>query len=225
MTESVQTPAKPDHQRLLDEAEAARHRFVAAISALRSAGVRFIDRAGPLDQALLEGCRVYSDRKLFLKTLPVGGVVAEVGVDKGEFSRYMIDTLRPSKIHLFDIAPERVDPANLADAMRSGLAEFHVGDSSINLATFANEHFDLIYIDGDHSYGGVQKDILAAESKLKPGGLMVMNDYTAWSPASMSKCGVAKAANEFANSRRWPVFALALQGAGYYDLALRRPIA
>jgi hypothetical protein len=224
MTESAQNQAKPDHQKLLEEAEVARRRFVAAINALRSAGVSFIDRAGPLDQTLLEGCRVYSDRKLFLKTLPVGGVVAEVGVDKGEFSRYMIDTLRPSKIHLFDIAPGRVDPANLADAMSSGLAEFHVGDSSNNLSTFADEHFDLIYIDGDHSYSGVRKDILAAEAKLKSGGLMVLNDYSAWSPASMSKCGVAKAANEFANSRRWPVVALALQGAGYYDFALRRPI-
>jgi hypothetical protein len=220
MTEPAQTLPKP---KLLEEAEAARRKFVAAVHALSSAGISFIDRAGPLDQALLEGCRVYSDRKLLLKTMPVGGVVAEVGVDKGEFSRYIIDTLRPSKLHLFDIAPERVDPANLADALSSGLAAFHVGDSSSNLAAFADEHFDLIYIDGDHSYGGVQKDILAAEAKVKPGGLMVLNDYSAWSPASMSKCGVAKAANEFANSRRWPVVALALQGAGYYDLALRKP--
>jgi hypothetical protein len=53
---------------------------------------------------------------------------------------------------------------------------------------------------------------------------MVLNDYTAWSPASMSKCGVAKATNEFANQRRWPVTALALQGAGYYDIALMRPL-
>jgi hypothetical protein len=224
MTKSVPAQAQPDRQRLLEEAEVARRRFVAAINALRSAGISFIDRAVSLEQTLLEGCRVYSDRKLLLKTLPVGGVVAEIGVDKGEFSRYMIDTLRPSKLHLFDRAPERIDPANLAEAMNSGLAELHVGDSSSVLASFANEQFDLIYIDGDHSYSGVLKDILVAEVKLKPGGFMVMNDYSAWSPASMSKCGVARATNEFANRRRWPVVAMALQGAGYYDLALRKPI-
>lgn len=212
-----------DRQALLNDAEQARRRFVGAIRALQQAGISFIDRASPIDQELLERCRVFSDRKRLLATLPTGGVMAEVGVDKGELSKFILDTLSPSKLHLFDIAPERIDPANLAAALESGRAELHVGDSSESLAQFANAHFDLIYIDGDHSYDGVVKDILTAETRLKPGGHLVLNDYTAWSPASMSKSGVARAVNNFVNQRRWPVVALALQGAGYYGICMRRP--
>lgn len=217
------TDARPDRRALNDAAEAARRRFVDAIRKLREAGISFIDRAAPLDQDLLDGCRVFSDRKKLLATLPSGGAMAEIGVDKGEFSRFILDTLRPSELHLFDVAPDRIDPANLASAFESGAAVLHVGDSSTNLARFPAEHFDLIYVDGDHSYEGVVKDILAAEAKLRPGGHMVLNDYTAWSPASMSKCGVARATNEFANHRRWKVVALALQGAGYYDMCIQKP--
>jgi hypothetical protein len=218
---SAQPPL--DRKGLTDAAESARRRFVEAIRNLQKAGVSFIDRAAPIDQALLEECRVFADRKQLLRTLPCGGVMAELGVDKGEFSRFILDTLKPHQLHLFDIAPDRIDRGNIGQALDSGLATFHIGDSSSNLRKFASSHFDLVYVDGDHSYEGVMKDIVAAESRLKPGGHMVLNDYTAWSPASMSRCGVARAANEFVNQRRWPVVALALQGAGYYDLCIRKP--
>lgn len=208
---------------LLAQADLMRRRFVAAVRAAQEGGVSFIDRAAPIDQVLLDKARLFSTRQLLLAALPPGGVLAEIGVDQGAFSRFIIDTLKPSKLHLFDIAPERIDPANLASAFADGLAQLHIGDSSTNLSRFPEGHFNMIYVDGDHLYDGVVRDITVAESKLKPGGYMVLNDYTAWSPASMSKCGVAKAANEFINRRRWPVVALALQGAGYYDIALQKP--
>ena len=42
---------------------------------------------------------------------------------------------------------------------------------------FKDEYFDLIYIDGDHSFSGVFSDIQNYYSKLKPGGILSGHDY------------------------------------------------
>ena len=56
----------------------------------------------------------------------------------------------------------------------------HHGDSSTLLAGFAPQSLDFIYVDGDHSYDGAKKDLVAADQTLKPGGKMICNDYTNW---------------------------------------------
>jgi len=39
------------------------------------------------------------------------------------------------------------------------------------------QKFDFIYIDGDHRYEGVKRDIELAIPLLKPGGVMLLDDY------------------------------------------------
>ena len=55
--------------------------------------------------------------------------------------------------------------------------------------------FDFVYIDGDHSYEQVVKDLNNSLSILKLGGLCIVDDYS-WDPASTNP--VRKAVNEFA---------------------------
>jgi predicted O-methyltransferase YrrM len=45
------------------------------------------------------------------------------------------------------------------------------------LPTFANDFFDIIYIDGNHQPEYVLEDGVLAYRKLKPGGLMIFDDY------------------------------------------------
>jgi len=67
--------------------------------------------------------------------------------------------------------------------------ELILGDSSTNLLALPGK-YDYIYIDGDHTYGGVVKDLAAADAKLAKGGCIVCDDYG-------NPCGVAQAVDEF----------------------------
>ena len=51
------------------------------------------------------------------------------------------------------------------------------GDSSTLLCSFPENTFDMIYIDGDHSYQGCKKDLEAAYKVLKPNGWLMGHGY------------------------------------------------
>jgi SAM-dependent methyltransferase len=58
---------------------------------------------------------------------------------------------------------------------------------------FDDGYFDLIYIDGDHTFDGVAKDLAAWFPKVRPGGVFCGDDYD-WD-------GVKGAVNKFAAER------------------------
>jgi hypothetical protein len=45
------------------------------------------------------------------------------------------------------------------------------------LKTFNDEYFDIIYIDGDHSYEGVLRDLKLSYNKVKKNGIICGHDY------------------------------------------------
>ena len=203
--------------------ESARLKFSKAVREYRAAHGSYIDYAQPIPQQLLDECKVFTDRLTMLSSgvLPSSLIWAEVGVDKAEFSAEIIKRCSPSKLYLIDIDTNRIDPDNIESPLAAGMIEIHEGDSSTIMQSFPDDYFDVIYIDGDHYYEGVKKDVVAAYSKIKQGGHIVFNDYASWSPGFMYKCGVAKAANELIVETHSDVVAIALQGSGYHDLAIR----
>jgi hypothetical protein len=52
-------------------------------------------------------------------------------------------------------------------------------DSAAAAADYADHSLDFVFIDADHSYEGVKKDILAWLPKMKPDGILAGHDY-AW---------------------------------------------
>lgn len=59
------------------------------------------------------------------------------------------------------------------------------------------EKFDMVYIDGDHGYQGAKADLLAALSRLNPGGVIVMDDFMhKGNFIDGNECRVAMAARE-----------------------------
>jgi predicted O-methyltransferase YrrM len=74
--------------------------------------------------------------------------------------------------------------------------------SHITLPTLGKQSFDLIYVDGDHTYQGVYADALQAWPLLKPNGWMIFDDYywRTWSHSVLSR--PQKALDHFVNSAR-----------------------
>jgi len=203
--------------------EASRKAFSSQLKEFEQAGRRYIDRAPSLPQELIENCRIYSDRYKLLESLPRQGVVAEVGTDRGDFAARIMAVTQPRTFHVFELDIGRINPDNISSHVADGTCQLHVGDSSEKLRVLPDQSFDWIYIDGDHSEEGVKRDIEAAARKIKPGGLMIFNDYAVWSVISMRRCGVAKAANEFAIANEWPLIGFAFHSTMYCNAAFRKP--
>lgn len=172
----------------------------------------------PTPSRLLEGCRVVASRQHLIARLPQGGVVLEVGTDTGAFAREILAISAPRALHIIDLDLSRIAPDVAAD----GRVTLHKGLSHDRIAEFPDAHFDWIYIDADHSHAGVARDAAAAAAKLRPGGVLVFNDFAHADPF-LGACAVHRAAVEFAVRQHWPLIFMACEGAGLYDLALRRP--
>ena|SRR5947209_11561559 len=168
---------------------------------------------------LLAGCRMRASRDELVKNLPRGGRVVEVGTYRGQFARHILTACDPAELHLIDLDFSVLDPAVAADAR----VTMHQGLSQDMLAQFPHDHFEWIYIDGDHSYEGASSDARIAAIKVRPGGFPVFNDFAHADPY-LGAYGVHRAVVEFAVTRGWKFVWWAYEPNGLYDVALQRPI-
>jgi len=172
-----------------------------------------------LPPELLGDCRLCASRNELVKNLPRGGRVAEVGTYRGQFARHILGSCDPAELHLIDLDFSPLDPELAADAR----VTMHRGLSHERLARFPDDHFDWIYVDGDHSYGGASRDAQIAASKVKPGGHLVFNDFAHADPY-LGAYGVHRAVVEFAVTRGWKFVWWAYEPNALYDVALQRPV-
>lgn len=136
------------------------------------------------------------NRDLLLNEFDKNLIVAEIGVFRGEYSKKIYDTIIPKELHLFDIF-DGMHPSGDKDGNNIVWAnlnvEFellkkwseiekniflHKGKSDNLLSKFDDGYFDIIYIDGDHSYDGVKKDLEVSWLKIKNNGYITGHDYT-----------------------------------------------
>lgn len=128
-----------------------------------------------LQDCHVNNCRFVESRLKILEAVPKDSVVAEVGTQYGRFAEKIMAITKPKKLHLidynFDLFKTELSkqPKSLLQAgIENGTVELHAGDSSTSLKRFADEYFDWIYIDADHAYEGVCKDIQQGYTKVKP---------------------------------------------------------
>jgi Methyltransferase domain len=165
---------------------------------------------------MLSNAKLYPNRFDMIKALISGGVGAEVGVQYGEFSRFILDNIAPTHLFLYDMVAHNIRKDVLDDERTKTV----IGDSSKCLARSEDQSFDWIYIDGDHSYQGARKDTYVARRKIKEGGILIFNDYTPWSIGEVMPYGVMPVVNDLVNEG-YPMIGLALAPHGYFDVAVR----
>jgi len=197
----------------------------------------------PLEARHLDNAQLFANRYDLISSMRSieGGVIAEVGVARGDFSEFLIDQLKPKRFVAFDLfdmhewgnafgIPIAKYLSNMTHlefykrrfADRNADVVIEVGMSHLQLAKYPDKSFDLIYIDGDHSYEGVKKDAEIAKDKVVDNGVLVFNDYLAFSAWEGAVYGVMRAVNELIVKDDWVVTGFALNHWMHYDVALRK---
>lgn len=181
---------------------------------------------------------LYKNRiDMISELVPKGGAYCEIGIFKGDMAKELM-RLEPTKLFLLDLFEgfcgsgdadgNNYEDANLNESYKnltvlySNNPEVSIikGDSSTNLSLEEDESFDMIYIDGDHSYEGCKKDLLEAYKKVKRGGWIMGHDYE----MNMNKAktayhfGVRKAVDEFCSEFSQKIYAKGCDGCVSYAI-------
>jgi Methyltransferase domain len=156
----------------------------------------------------------------FLELLPKGGIGAELGVYRGEFTSDLLRVTQPRELHLIDPwwteFPETYpDWGDYSDhgrltarqAYEETMARadercvFHIGFDFDVLPRFPDGYFDWIYIDTSHRYEDTRRELELARPKMKPGGILSGHDWR--EDPSHPHHGVCRAVKEFCEDYGW----------------------
>lgn len=127
------------------------------------------------------------------QAMGLSGTVVEVGVAEGHYSKVLI-ALWPFEVVMVDRwchvdgyddvmngpDSEHEDRFRQAQAVASsanGRARILRMDSAEAAGQFADRSLPFVYLDGDHSYDGVARDIRAWAKKIQVGGILAGHDY------------------------------------------------
>ncbi|MBK9175525.1 MAG: class I SAM-dependent methyltransferase [Flavobacteriales bacterium] len=169
------------------------------------------------------------NRAAFLDMLPKGGIVAEAGVDRGDFSARILAITKPKKLHLIDIWGSKRYHGGLQQSVRqrfaseiaSGLAQIDLGWSTAVLEQFPDGYFDWIYIDTDHGYKVTAAELAIARTKVKPSGIIAGHDYVTGNWDGGVRYGVVEAVHEFCVKHDWELVLLTHETDRHLSFAIR----
>lgn len=141
-------------------------------------------------------------RQYTLKHIKEGSVCAEIGVLSGGFSKEILK-YNPEKLHLIDpwvhqdvidrcysVSQEKMNNIYESVLTKFGkLSNVEIHRKFSTDVNFPKEYFDWVYIDGDHSYDAVKKDLTFYYPLIKRGGYLCGDDYGLWSNKPTSGFG------------------------------------
>ncbi|MEO7082624.1 MAG: class I SAM-dependent methyltransferase [Flavobacteriales bacterium] len=172
--------------------------------------------------------KIVTDRSAFLKEMPKGGIVAEMGVASGDFSAMILSTSKPEVLHLIDFwgsdryasGRTRVED-RFKEEIAAGKVVIDLGLSTEVLPRFADRFFDWIYIDTDHGYVVTAAELEVARTKVKQGGILAGHDYVTGNWDGGVRYGVVEAVHEFCVKYNWEIILLTHETDRHLSFAIR----
>lgn len=210
-----------------DEVLKTSREYENALQAVRSKREDMLPKL-PLLQQHVEGSTLLTDRLALLRKLPTQGVVAELGVAAGDFSRQIVDICSPAQLHLVDIwssdryGEELYLSVNdyFQQQQQRGEVTIHRKPSLEALDSFPDQTFDWVYIDTTHSYELTRDELRACSRKVKSTGIIAGHDYIQGNWRSQYRYGVIEAVHEFCVEYNYRVLYLTMDISECLSFAL-----
>ncbi|HSF88422.1 MAG TPA: class I SAM-dependent methyltransferase [Saprospiraceae bacterium] len=151
------------------------------------------------------------DRIELLKRLPSNAVVAEIGVNEGDFSAHILEFCKPQKLILIDVWASKRYHGGLFEKVKSRFSrELLSGQMVIMrdlsfgaIASCQDQIFDWVYLDTDHTYATTKRELELLRPKMKPGGIIAGHDYIIGNWNAGHRYGVIEAVREFCLQQGW----------------------
>jgi hypothetical protein len=182
-----------------------------------------------LDFVHTEDARLLPNRSVLLERLPKNGIVAEVGVAFGDYTREILRVNTPNELHLIDSwASKRYEHGletiqkEFADLIKDERLQIHRGLSHERLKDMPDYFFDWVYIDTNHSYGTTFKELRICHSKVKPTGRISGHDFCTGNVVDPVPYGVIEACNKFCVDFGWCYEYLTIESHGHFSFCLKR---
>lgn len=183
-----------------------------------------------LDDKHVKNTRLLKNRKELIKLMPKNGVVAELGVNKGDFSQLILDITRPKKFHLIDFwgsarynqkIRKHVED-RFADQLKDKSMEINLGLSTDVVNDFGDNYFDWIYIDTAHTYGVTRDELELYRTKMKDNGIIAGHDYIVGNWNGMVRYGVIESVHEFCAKYDWEIIYITAELTNNPSFAIRK---
>jgi hypothetical protein len=191
--------------------------------------------------------QIFDTRDEMIASIPKGGLMAELGVFKGEFSVKIDEICQPDELILIDSwTGERLYSGNVDGNHRNGVRQYYTGEelyylTEMNikecrgivtmlkantdvLRAFTDNIFDMIYVDADHSYEGVLNDLINAYHKIKNGGYIMGHDYehNMHKTNNSYSFGVKQAVDEFCRQYNQEISMKGMDGCVSYGIKISK---
>ena len=191
----------------------------------------------------VQNAKLLAGREDFIHLLPKNINFVEVGVALGDFSELILTACEPKKyfaLDMFDMHrwPETWDGRvgrelgemshydyfrkKFFASIEAGVTDLMAGDSVSSLAKLPKNFADVIYLDSDHTYEHVVKELEIAKDVVKDDGVIVLNDYIAHDHYRNMPYGVTAAGTEFMIREGWEAIYFALHPQMFCDLIIRK---
>jgi predicted O-methyltransferase YrrM len=180
--------------------------------------------------------------KHYCSRMSIPPKVLEIGVFKGDFLGYLWNHCNVGSIDAVDLFEGNTCSG---DVDGNNVVYYNVGQSYLELSekykdvssvklfksesqlflqSQADDTYDIIYIDGDHSYDGVKEDLWNAYKKIKNGGYIMGHDYemNMKKAQNIYEFGVKEAVDEFCMTYNQTILSKAMDGCVSYCIHIHK---